>query len=95
MVWLIQTARTGCARSATSVAWFGLWYTMFSSGWRIALALERPLPGEALSGEAGLGIFLGSIALVGGANSMARYREQVRGTRRSHPAAHSGSRVPC
>ena len=75
MVWLIQGARTGSSQNWSSLVWYLIWYAIFASGWLIALAIERPALGRGLSGESGIGIFLGSIALVGGASSLARSRE--------------------
>ena len=75
MVWLIQGARTGRSQNWNSLLWYAVWYAIFASGWLIALAIERPALGRGLSGESGIGVFLGSVALVGGASSLARLRE--------------------
>lgn len=72
MIWLIQGARTGRSQNWSSVVWYAVWYAIFASGWLIALELERPAPGDGLSGQVALGVFLGSIVLVGGAASLAR-----------------------
>jgi len=70
MVWLIQGARTGHSQSWRSLMWFAVWYAIFASGWVGALALEGS--GSSLTGESGIGVFLGSIAIVGSASSLER-----------------------
>jgi hypothetical protein len=70
MVWLIQGARSGHSQSWRSLVWFAVWYAIFASGWVGALALEGS--GSSLSGESGIGVFLGSIAIVGSASSLER-----------------------
>ena len=85
MVWLIQGARTGSSQNWRSLVWYAVWYVIFASGWLIALAIESPAPGRGLHGEAAIGVFLGSIALVGGASSLAHWREAAPARRRGRP----------
>jgi len=76
MILLTQGARTGRAWNRTSLVWFAVWYAVFTAGWLVACALQQPAPGQELSPDVGLGVFLGSIVFVGGASSYARARDE-------------------
>lgn len=82
MIWLIQSARTGSTQNWESIVWYAVWYAVFASSWVVARALEGPAPGWELSPQAGIGVFLGSIVLVGGASCIAEWNDIVAARRR-------------
>ena len=86
MVWLIQLARTGSARQANSLGWYGAWYLLFAAGWLAARGLQHASPGELLGPQASIGVFLGSVASVGSASRFPHWRVRLRRSRWPSPA---------
>ena len=72
MVWLIQFARTGAVSQLASLGWYGAWYAVFAVGWWLTRDAQGAPWETPLGPQASIGVFLGSVAIVGGA-SRARY----------------------
>ncbi len=72
MVWLIQFARTGSVSQFASLGWYGVWYVLFAVGWSLTRDAQGAPWENPLGPQASIGVFLGSVATVGGA-SRARY----------------------
>lgn len=89
MVWLIQLARTGNARQAGSLGWYAAWYFVFAAGWFAARAFQQAAPAELLVPQASIGVFLGSVALVGAASRLSYWRNRLR--RRRWASLESGA----
>jgi len=78
MVWLIQFARTGSASQLASLGWYGAWYALFAVGWWFSRAVQGAPWETPLGPQASIGVFLGSVATVGGASRVRYWRARFR-----------------